>query len=171
MQAMAASELDVKALLVGGGPEEDRLRAQVKHLGLEEQVVFAGRVPHEQVDRYYELIDVLVYPRVSARLTDIVTPLKPLEAMAMGKVFIASDVGGHVEIVPQRLHSVLFKAGSVESLVDALEQTIANKPLKALFSGWARNHVKDERTWAKSVAGYIPLYQQACEQHAASVKM
>ena len=171
MHEMSRSELDVKALLVGGGPDEDKLRNQVKRLGLEDKVIFTGRVPHDQVDRYYDLIDVLVYPRVSARLTDIVTPLKPLEAMAMGKVFIASDVGGHVEIVPERLHSVLFKAGSIEALVNALEDSIANKPLKALFSGWARNYVKVERTWARSVAGYISLYKQACEQHAAAIKM
>ena len=171
MHAMSASDLDVKALLVGGGPEEEKLRAQVKLLGLDDKVIFTGRVPHDQVDKYYELIDVLVYPRVPARLTDIVTPLKPLEAMAMGKVFIASDVGGHVEIVPERLHSVLFKAGSVEALVNALEESVANKPLKALFSGWARKHVKNERTWAKSVAGYVPLYQQAFEKYAADRKM
>ena len=171
MQAMLASELDVKALLVGGGPEEDKLRAQVKRLGLEDKVIFTGRVPHEQVDQYYDLIDVLAYPRVPARLTDIVTPLKPLEAMAMGKVFIASNVGGHVEILPERLHSVLFEAGSVNALVSALEDSIANKPLKALFSGWARKHVKDERNWAKSVAGYITLYQQASEQHSAGMKV
>ena len=91
---MRDSELDIKALLVGGGPEESRLKEQVRRLGLDSKVMFTGRVPHEEVDRYYDLIDVLVYPRYPARLTDIVTPLKPLEAMAMGKVFVASDVGG-----------------------------------------------------------------------------
>lgn len=168
LHVMRSSDLDVKALLVGGGPEEENLRQQVKRLGLEDRVIFTGRVPHEHVDKYYDVIDVLVYPRVSARLTDIVTPLKPLEAMAMGKVFVASDVGGHVEVLPERLHSVLFKAGSVDALVHALEATIANKPLQALFSGWARKHVANERNWAKSVAGYIPLYEQACHRHAVS---
>ena len=167
LQKMRDSDLDIKALLVGGGPEEKRLREQVRRLGLDDKVVFTGRVPHEEVDKYYDLIDVLVYPRYPARLTDIVTPLKPLEAMAMGKVFVASDVGGHVEVLPERLHSVLFKAGSVDALVKALESTIANKPLQALFSGWARKHVKAERSWAKSVAGYIPLYEQAKNRHAA----
>lgn len=166
LHAMQAGKLDVKCLLVGGGPEEQRLKDMVKQYGLENKVIFTGRVPHDQVSEYYQMIDVLVYPRHPARLTDIVTPLKPLEAMAMGKVFIASDVGGHIEILPERLHSVLFKAGSIEALVNALEETIANKPLQALFSGWARNHVKQERNWAKSVFGYINLYQQAQSRHA-----
>ncbi len=171
LHAMRDSELNVKGLLVGGGPEDEKLRALVKELGLEDKIIFTGRVPHAHVNAYYNLIDVLVYPRVSARLTDIVTPLKPLEAMAMGKVFIASDVGGHVELVPERLHSVLFKASSVESLVEALEKNIANKPLKALFSGWARKYVKDERNWSKSVSGYVDLYDKAMQRHVAFSKV
>lgn len=167
LHAMKDSDLNVKALLVGGGPEDKKLRALVEELGMQDKIIFTGRVPHAHVNAYYDLIDVLVYPRVSARLTDIVTPLKPLEAMAMGKVFIASDVGGHVELVPERLHSVLFKASSVEALVEALEQNIANKPLKALFSGWARNYVKSERNWSKSVSGYQDLYAQAQQRHIA----
>jgi len=170
LHAMKDSDLNVKGLLVGGGPEDEKLRALVKELDMEDKIIFTGRVPHAHVSAYYNLIDVLVYPRVSARLTDIVTPLKPLEAMAMGKVFIASDVGGHVELVPERLHSVLFKASSVESLVEGLEQNIANKPLKALFSGWARKYVKDERNWAKSVSGYIDLYDKAMQRHIAVAK-
>ena len=171
LHAMKKSDLNVKGLLVGGGPEEEKLRALVKELGMEDEITFTGRVPHAQVNTYYDLIDVLVYPRISGRLTDIVTPLKPLEAMAMGKVFIASDVGGHVELVPERLHSVLFKASSVDALVEALEQNIANKPLKALFSGWARNYVKAERNWSKSVSGYIDLYDKAQQRHLAFSKV
>ena len=171
MHKLRNSELNIKGLLVGGGPEDEKLRQLVKQLNLEDRIIFTGRVPHAQVDAYYDLIDVLVYPRVPARLTDIVTPLKPLEAMAMGKVFVASNVGGHVELVPDRLHSVLFEAGSVEALVEALEETIANKPLKALFSGWARKYVQSERSWAKSVAGYIDLYSKAQKRHSSFAKM
>ena len=171
LHAMKDSDLNVKGLLVGGGPEDERLRALVHELGMQDKIIFTGRVPHAHVNAYYDLIDVLVYPRVSARLTDIVTPLKPLEAMAMGKVFIASDVGGHVELVPERLHSVLFEASSVAALVDALELNIANKPLKALFSGWARNYVKSERNWTKSVSGYVDLYDKAQQRHLAFSKV
>ncbi len=171
MQEMRNSDLNIKGLLVGGGPEDENLRALVKRLDLEDRIIFTGRVPHAHVDAYYDLIDVLVYPRIPARLTDIVTPLKPLEAMAMGKVFVASNVGGHVELVPDRLHSVLFEAGSVEALVEALEETIANKPLKALFSGWARKYVKSERSWAKSVSGYVDLYSKAQKRHASFAKV
>ena len=85
---------DLVLLLVGGGPQEQNLKAQAERLGVAQQVIFTGRVPHDQVQRYYDLVDVLVYPRHAMRLTDLVTPLKPLEAMAQRRVMVASDVGG-----------------------------------------------------------------------------
>jgi glycogen(starch) synthase len=66
---------------------------------MQESVIFTGRVPHTEVQRYYELIDVLAYPRLPMRLTELVTPLKPLEAMAQGRMLVASDVGGHRELI------------------------------------------------------------------------
>jgi PEP-CTERM/exosortase A-associated glycosyltransferase len=110
----------VRLLLVGGGPQEENLRRQVERLGLEEQVIFTGRVPHAEVPRYYDLIDVLVYPRLSKRITELVTPLKPLEAMAQRRLVLASDVGGHRELIQDGTTGRLFRAGSEESLADAI---------------------------------------------------
>ena len=89
----------VRLLLVGGGLQEDALKQQVKVLGLQDKVIFTGRVPHNEVGKFYSLVDLLVYPRKNMRLTDLVTPLKPLEAMAQGKLVLASDVGGHKELI------------------------------------------------------------------------
>ena len=90
---------DLAVLLVGGGPAEEKLRALARELDLDPFVRFVGRVPHGEVGRYYDLVDLLVYPRHSMRLTELVTPLKPLEAMARGRVVLASDVGGHRELL------------------------------------------------------------------------
>jgi PEP-CTERM/exosortase A-associated glycosyltransferase len=83
---LASEDPDLRVLLAGGGPEDARLRALAASLKIEDRVRFLGRVPHEAVPRYYDLIDLLVYPRLHSRLTDLVTPLKPLEAMAQGRV-------------------------------------------------------------------------------------
>src|SRR5690606_16260492 len=99
MPQVLAQRPDVRVLLVGGGFQDEALRAQVRSLGLMDKVRFTGRVPHDEVDRYYDLIDVLVYPRLSMRLTELVTPLKPLEAMAQGRLVLGSDVGGHREMM------------------------------------------------------------------------
>ena len=90
---------DIAILLVGGGPEGERLLALASELDLGAHVVFAGRVHHEEMRRYYDLVDLLVFPRISSRLTELVTPLKPLEAMAQERIVVASSVGGHRELI------------------------------------------------------------------------
>ena len=85
---------ETRLLLVGGGPQEALIKKKTNELGLEQQVIFTGRIPHDQVQDYYNQVDIFVYPRLSMRLTDLVTPLKPLEAMAQGRLVVASDVGG-----------------------------------------------------------------------------
>ncbi len=108
-----ALEPRTRVLLVGGGFEEERLKAQAAELGVADKVIFAGRVPHGDVARYYSVVDLLVYPRKSIRLTETVTPLKPLEAMAQGRLLIASDVGGHRELIRDGETGIPVPAGRV----------------------------------------------------------
>ena len=81
MPELQASHSGAQLLLVGGGPRDESLRKQAAASSAAGSIHFTGRVPHSQVERYYSLIDVLAYPRKASRLTDLVTPLKPLEAM------------------------------------------------------------------------------------------
>ena len=108
MPALVAVRPRAKLLLVGGGPMEVRLRAQAAASPIADAIRFIGRVPHEQVERYYGLVDILAYPRKRMRLTDLVTPLKPLEAMAQGRLVAASDVGGHRELIRDGDTGTLF---------------------------------------------------------------
>src|SRR4029079_3018845 len=103
------------------------LREQASTLNLTDRVHITGRVPHDQVQRYYGLIDVLVYPRRSMRLTELVTPLKPLEAMAQGRMLVASDVGGHRELIRHGENGFLFHAGDAGALAGAIEQVLARR--------------------------------------------
>lgn len=149
---------DLKLLLVGGGFQEHNLKAQVEAAGLAQHVVFTGRVPHAQVQRYYELIDVLAYPRLPMRLTEMVTPLKPLEAMAQGRMFVASDVGGHRELIRHGETGFLFKAGDVAALEAGIEDVLAKRALWPTIRAQARRFVESERTWTTSVARYADVY-------------
>lgn len=160
LPALLQSRPEVRVLLVGGGPQEDALKAQAQSLGLADQVVFTGRVPHAEVQRYYDLVDVLAYPRHSMRLTELVTPLKPLEAMAQGRLLVASDVGGHKELIRHGETGWLFQAGSAQALaaaVDALLQRRADWP-RLRQAG--RSFVEAERNWTASVARYAPVYDR-----------
>jgi glycosyltransferase involved in cell wall biosynthesis len=144
-------------VLVGGGEEDKALRA----LGakLPDAVVFAGQVPHAEVRRYYSLIDVFVYPRRRMRLTELVTPLKPLEAMAMGRAVLASDVGGQVELIEDGVTGVLFPAESRDALVEAAGRLASDHEERLRMGQRARCAVLQKRTWRQVVERYCRLYE------------
>ena len=149
---------DVRVLLVGAGPQDEALKAQVMRLGLADKVVFTGRVPHAMVPQYYDLVDVLVYPRHSMRLTELVTPLKPLEAMAQGRLLVASDVGGHRELIRHGQTGMLFKADSADALTRTLLDLLATpRRWKALREA-GRQFVEQERNWTSSIYRYVAPY-------------
>jgi PEP-CTERM/exosortase A-associated glycosyltransferase len=158
LPALLAANPDIRVLLVGGGPQEAALKAQAQRLGVGGQVVFTGRVPHSEVQRYYNLVDVLVYPRLKMRLTDLVTPLKPLEAMAQGRVLVASDVGGHGELIEDGKTGVLFEAGNPHALAEKTLALLAEPQRWPALRQAGREFVERERNWAASVARYRGVY-------------
>ena len=149
---------NTKVLLVGGGPEEARLKVISEKLGLSNNVVFTGRVPHDEVGDYYQLIDILVYPRISGRLTELVTPLKPLEAMAQERIVLASDVGGHKELIEDRKTGYLFKAGDAEDLARRLLSILDHREDWPQIRASGREFVESERSWRSVVARYQDVY-------------
>jgi hypothetical protein len=152
---------DLRLLLVGSGMREPALRRLVAELNLGEQVIFAGSVPHAEVQRYYSVVDVFVYPRLSVRVTEIVTPLKPLEAMAQGRIVVASDVGGHRELVRDAETGFLFAAGDVAALAATITRVVAERASWDRIRQSARRYVESERTWKSSVARYAAVYEAA----------
>ncbi len=160
MPSLISSNPGIKLLLVGGGPEEPSLKAKVQHLGLENSVIFTGRVPHQEVQRYYSLIDVLVFPRLSMRLTDLVTPLKPLEAMAQNKIVLASNVGGHKELIRDSENGFLFESGDENDLKQRILEVIGCRDRWDQIKREGRSYVEAERNWAASVGRYHAVYRE-----------
>ncbi|MFN3434001.1 MAG: TIGR04063 family PEP-CTERM/XrtA system glycosyltransferase [Sphingomonas sp.] len=160
MPALVAARPRARLLLVGGGPMEQALRAQAAASPAAAAIRFVGRVPHTEVERYYALVDVLAYPRKAMRLTDLVTPLKPLEAMAQGKLVAASDVGGHRELIRDGDTGSLFRPDDPAAIAGTLADLLADR------SGWAarrtraRAFVERERNWSSNICRYEPIYQR-----------
>ena len=165
---MLTQNPDVRILLVGGGPQEDALKAQAAQLNIEDKVTFIGRVPHDQVQRYYNLIDILVYPRLKMRLTDLVTPLKPLEAMAQGRLLAASDVGGHRELIQHGKTGILFKADDATSLADSVLSLLDSSEKWASLRQQGRTFVEAERNWQISVSRYKDVYNRILNKGTSS---
>ena len=159
-----------KLLLVGGGPREAALRDQALASPFADHIVFVGRVPHDQVEHYYAQVDVLAYPRKAMRLTDLVTPLKPLEAMAQGRLVAASSVGGHRELIEDGVTGTLFAPDDPAALAAALADLFANR------DGWderravARAFVEAERNWASNILRYQPVYQRLLAGAGSAVR-
>ena len=160
MPLLIAKRPKAQLLLVGGGPMEEALKAQAEASPAAERIHFIGRVPHEEVDRYYSLIDVLAYPRKAMRLTELVTPLKPLEAMAQRKLVVASNVGGHRELIEDGVTGSLFPAGDPQALADALDALFANRGKWEQRRDVARRFVERDRNWSSNISRYVPVYQR-----------
>ena len=159
---------DLRVLLVGGGPQDAQLRQMAKDLNIADKIVFTGRVPHDQVNKYYDLLDVLVYPRLSMRLTDLVTPLKPLEAMAQGRILAASDVGGHLELIADGKTGVLFRADDPDSLADKVGALLAAQETWPQLRQAGRHYVETERNWKVSVGRYPAIYGRLTKKALAA---
>lgn len=157
--ALAARRPEVRVLLVGGGPEDARLKTLARDLGIADRVIFTGRVPHDRVQGYYDLVDLLVFPRTSIRLTELVTPLKPLEAMAMGKPVLASDVGGHRELIRDGRTGWLFRPDDPQALADKVDEVLAARASWRAVLDRAHAYVSTERSWAAVAARYRGVYE------------
>lgn len=151
---------NVKILLVGGGPETKNLKEMSKAFGIADNVMFTGRVPHDKVQDYYNQVDIFVYPRKKMRLTDLVTPLKPLEAMAQHKLVAASDIGGHNELIENGKTGVLFKPDNSLSLARTIIDLLNDRESWPQMIAEGRKYVEDVRNWKNSIANYPAVFDR-----------
>ena len=163
MPALVARRPGARLLLVGGGPADAALRAQAAASPVAGHIRFVGRVAHEEVERYYSLVDVLAYPRKAMRLTELVTPLKPLEAMAQRRLVSASDIGGHRELIRDGVTGTLFAPDDPAAVASALGQLFANRSQWDAMRTRGRDFVERERNWSSNISRYAPVYQRLCQ--------
>lgn len=150
---------DTVLLIVGDGVENQNLKALTEKMGVDgDTVIFTGRVPHEDVQDYYSIMDILVYPRISKRITELVTPLKPLEAMAMEKAVLVSDVGGLRELVIDGQNGVIFKAGDVNDLAEKLIHLAVHQEQCQKIGFQARKDMIEKRDWSVLFQEYRGIY-------------
>jgi glycosyltransferase involved in cell wall biosynthesis len=115
-------------------------------------------MPHDRIPGIYALSDIMIYPRHAMRLTDLVTPLKPLEAMAMKKAVVASDVGGHKELIQHGVTGELFPAGNASALALIIEKVLGDENSKQAMVERAWDWVRGERSWEKIATIYAEVY-------------
>jgi glycogen synthase len=150
---------DIALLLIGGGEMEQPIRDQVKRLR-NPNVVLMKKVPPEAVPDYYALMDIVIYPRKSSRITDMTTPLKPLEAMALGKPVICSAVGGLKELVGSD-NGLFFTPGNNRELINCCRRLMQSPELAARLAASGKKRALLERNWTQIVEKYVSVYNIA----------
>ena len=152
---------DVRLLIVGDGTERDFLRDRAAALGISDRATFPGLVPHDEVGKYYAEIDAFVVSRPDYRVTRLVTPLKPLEAMAMGRAVVFSDLPALRELGTDGETALYYRPGDVAHLSDRCEELMDDPARREELARNARAWVVSERTWSRSASLLPAVYERA----------
>jgi glycosyltransferase involved in cell wall biosynthesis len=151
----------LRVLLVGDGRSMSEIRETAVRLGLDDgTLVLPGRVPHDEILGYYSLLDVFVVPRTAHRVSGLVTPLKPYEAMALERPIIVSDLPALREVVTPGETGLVFRAEDADDLAARIGELLDDPGLRARLGSQARQWVLTERTWASNGARYRELYER-----------
>jgi glycosyltransferase involved in cell wall biosynthesis len=126
-------------------------------------------VPHENIASYYSLIDVFVVSRPDLPVTRLVTPLKPLEAMAFGRAVIVSDLPALLEVVDEGTTGLTYPAGDEIALARKCEQLLSNPAARQRIGRAGREWIINQRTWPKVVERYGEVYS-ALERKAVGLR-
>lgn len=155
---------DFRVLIVGDGRSLPGLRAAVTAREIDHLVLFTGRVPHEQVEQYYSLIDIAPFPRLPEKVCELVSPLKPFEAMAMGKAVVASDVAALAEIVDDGATGRLFTKGSAPALAQALRALLDDPEQRAAVAAQGLRWVREQRDWSTIGPRVEQIYRELWQE-------
>ncbi len=164
LATLHARHPQLRLLIVGNGVARQALIARAESRKLGRYVHFVDRVPHEEIGQYYALIDLFVLPRLPNRLTDLVTPLKPLEIMARAKPLLASDCGGHRELIIHEQNGYLYDSRSASGLSDAIASLCDRRAELRRLGAQAREWVGANRSWETAIRPTIPLYEALAAQ-------
>lgn len=151
--------LDVRLLVVTGTANQQQLRDHCANLGLGDKAMVTGPVPRHRVHAYYSLIDIFVVSRPDTRVTRLVTPLKPFEAMLLGKPTVCSDLPALAEIIVHEQRGLLYPAGDTVALADAIQRLLEDDGLASRLSRTACAWVEKERVWPTVVKRSLEVYR------------
>lgn len=159
---------DLAGFIAGEGPTYDECRRMAEEAGLKDRIVHPGRIPHSEVRSVYSIVDILAYPRDSQRITELVTPLKPLEAMAMEKSVIGSDVGGLKELITDDRTGLLHKHEDAGDLGQKIVKLADDPALRERLGKAGREYVVSSRQWRKIIETHFAVYERARQNWSAN---
>ena len=152
--------VNAKLFVLSSESGQSELFAHCEKLGIGDDAIITGPVPHNQVAPFYELIDVFVVSRPDKRVTRLVTPLKPFEAMQAGRALVMSDLPALAEIIEDGKTGRLYPSDSVESLANTIHELLEDESLRTNLGKAATEWIAENRTWTKVIHGAHDIYQK-----------
>jgi len=159
-----------KVLIIGSGEDEGAIANAIREYGAAGYVCMISRVPHDEIRLYYSVVDVMVFPRLSVRLTELVTPLKPLEAMSLKKAVLASDVGGHRELVEHNKTGLLFRPEDIPDFCAQAERILSSPDLRQQLGERGRDMILRDRDWKVLAQRYQSIYEFVLKHRGGTVE-
>jgi PEP-CTERM/exosortase A-associated glycosyltransferase len=148
-----------KLLIIGSGEDQAAINTAIRDYSAAEYVRTISHVSHEEIQRYYSVVDIMVFPRLSVRLTELVTPLKPLEAMALEKAVLASSVGGHRELLDHEKSGLMFRSEDIADFCHQAERLISSPVLRQQLGETGRQVILRDREWKVLARRYQRIYE------------
>ncbi|MEE2903363.1 MAG: glycosyltransferase [Myxococcota bacterium] len=161
IQLIKSGRDDLRGIIVGSGRTYAECEQLAKDAGLDDKIIHPGRVSHDEVRPLYSVVDIFAYPRESARITELVTPLKPLEAMSMKKSVIGSNVGGLKELITDGETGLIHRHDDVNDLAAKIEMLADDSELRAKFGENGRQFVEEKREWRGIIETHFDVYKAA----------
>jgi len=151
--------INVKFLILSTNSGQDELRTYCDNLGISENTIIEGPVPHESISPFFNLIDVFVVSRPDSRVTRLVTPLKPFEAMSNRCATIVSNLPALEEIVKHEETGLVYKADNANSLAENISRLIKNPELRQELGLNAEKWIKEHRIWKQLAEKTVSIYR------------
>ncbi|GAG81842.1 unnamed protein product, partial [marine sediment metagenome] len=134
------------------------LKQLSRELNISKYILLLSAIPHREITKYYSIIDIIVLPRLNLNVSRLVTPLKPLESMALKTLVIASDLPAlRFTIKPEKTGD-LFKAEDPEDLASKIIYYLRNPEKRNKIEEFARDYVEKNFSWKKVVPNYRKIY-------------
>jgi glycogen synthase len=168
MHYLLRERRDIKLILAGTGEMEAYLRTRVPR-EWNEYFIFTGRIEQEDILRYYSVIDICVYPRLSTRMTELTTSIRPLEAMSMERVVIGSNVGGMAELLRHNKTGFVVETDDKVALGATISHLIRDPNERREIGKRARAQIIKQRDWANIALRYADIYQRMLSAKGAKL--
>lgn len=164
LEELESSGRSAQLLIIGDGPDLAALKDKAYKSRVKDRIYFFGRIPNNKIPTYYQALDVFCVPRTRSRVTELVTPLKPIEAMALNRPVLASNLPAMAELITTGETGLLIEPDSLSALTNSLDRLLYDSHYRISLARNAKDWVATNRTWSQVAQTYRQVYQQLSKQ-------